>query len=308
MVDSGLPPGDAAPDGSVEQPGIFVAVGNGGRRVRSLDDGTTWVDDQSLSLSVDGGADADSLQTVLWTGQQFAAFGYAGSRTMTSPDGMSWQDHASSGASQWFGGVAFGGGLYVVVGGFGMRAISLDGITWEEHDIPGDNVAAHTANSVLYDPAHQNFIATNDNGVRAYSSDGRAWTLSTGATGAMPTQLVMGNGIIIGAGGTSTVISTDGGVTWTNGGALPVAVNALVFGQGHFTGLGVDHVFTSVDGIVWTNHPINIQAQTVAYGHGVYILFYNETYRRSLDGISWVPSKTLSGSNGIQWITFGPTG
>jgi hypothetical protein len=271
--------------------------------VRSLDDGNTWVDDQSLSAS--GGDDAQLLRTVLWTGSEFVALGY---RSMTSPDGMTWQDHPITGTAQWFGSAVFGAGMFVGVGGAGMKAISQDGIAWEVHAITGDTLGTHQGNGLLYDPDHGHFVTANDSGIRAYSADGRTWVLSTGATGAVPTELAMGNGVIVGAGGTSTVISSDGGVTWTNGGALPVAVQALVFAQGHFTGMGADHVFTSADGQVWVNHPITIDGHTMAYGHGVYILFNNQSYRRSTDGISWVPVKTLPGANGINWVTFGPTG
>jgi hypothetical protein len=303
-TDAGLPPADASFDGPLEKPGIFVAVGYGGRRVRSLDDGTTWVDDQSLSAS--GGDDQQLLRTVIWTGTQFVAMGY---RAMTSPNGMTWQDNAITGnGGQWFGGLTFGAGVYIGVGGYGMKARSQDAIAWETHNLSGDTLGTHQGNGILYDPDHGHFVTTNDSGIRAYSSDGRTWALSTGATSAAPTELAMGNGVIIGAGGTSTVISSDGGVTWTAGGALPVAVQALVFAQGHFTGMGADHVFTSVDGQVWANHPITIDGHTMAYGHGVYVLFNNQSYRRSTDGISWVATKTLGGANAIQWVVFGPTG
>jgi hypothetical protein len=196
----------------------------------------------------------------------------------------------------------------VGVGGYGMHAISNNGIAWEEHNLTGA-AATHAANGLIYDPTHGAFVTGDDSSVLAYAPDGKAWVLSTGTK--LPTggaELAAGNGVIVAASGTATVLSTDGGMTWTAGGALPIAVQALVFAQGHFTGMGADHVFTSNDGVVWTNHPITIDGHTMAYGHGVYILFNNQSYRRSTDGISWVATKSLGGSNGINWVTFGPSG
>ena len=48
-----------------DPPGIFVAVGYGGRTVRSIDDGATWIDDDSI---VAQGGDDKNLLTVSESG------------------------------------------------------------------------------------------------------------------------------------------------------------------------------------------------------------------------------------------------
>ena len=70
VTDAGFDSGPSPADG----PGVFVAVGAGGRRIRSLDDGATWVDD--MSLVANGGDDTTLLRTVAWGNHQFVAIGY----------------------------------------------------------------------------------------------------------------------------------------------------------------------------------------------------------------------------------------
>ncbi len=62
-----------------ERPGIFVAMGNGARHLRSLDDGVTWVDDATT--------DGIGVRTVVWGNGQFVAFA---EQIIASPDGNTW--------------------------------------------------------------------------------------------------------------------------------------------------------------------------------------------------------------------------
>jgi hypothetical protein len=88
-------------------------------------------------------------------------------------------------------------------------------------------------------------------------------------TATTTTELAFGGGVLVSLGGTSVVVSHDGGATWSAGGSLASGCQGLVFAQGHFTALGDGHVFTSTNGRTWTDHLVpNMSPGGVAYGHG----------------------------------------
>ena len=208
-ADVGLPAThDASSDGPDvnEGPGVFVAVGTGGRRIRSIDYGVTWVDD--VQLEANGGDDMDALRAVTWGNQQFVAIGY---HTITSADGKTWTDHGVNAVQQWIGGIVYAQGIYVAMGGYGLRATSTDAIAWQAHSI--DTTASHTGDGVLYDAAHGRFVAVNDNGQRSSSVSGSTWAYSTGVTSTTTSELSAGNGIVVSLGGQAVVLSSDGGQT-----------------------------------------------------------------------------------------------
>ena len=297
------PPLDAST--SLDGPGVFVAVGSGGRRARSLDDGKTWVDDASLVAS--GGDDSDLLRTVAWGGGQFIALGY---RVMTSPDGKTWHDYGVNAVNQWFGAVLFANGMYVGQGGYGMRATSPDGVTWTDHGIDADTTAAHPADGLVYtsDSGGQ-FVAVNDNGMRSYSTDGKTWAFSTGVTTVKTVHLAVGNGIAVGVGTAQVVVSTDGGATWSTSAQLGASTGGIVFAQGQFTATAAGHVYVSTDGTKWTDHAMaNFNGQQITYGHGTYVnVDANGNLNRSTDGITWTAGTAASSSNGFVTVTFGPS-
>lgn len=98
----------------------FVAVGGMGRTVVSLDGGETWVND----IEHGGG----TLRGVTYGNGRFLAVGQG--RTLTSPDGMNWTEHAVTGAPLIS--VAFGDGRFVALGFPNRRYHSTDGVTWSQ--------------------------------------------------------------------------------------------------------------------------------------------------------------------------------
>ena len=286
-------------------PGVFVAVGYGGRRVRSTDDGVTWTDDASLATN--GGDDNSLLRTVAWGKNQFVALGY---RALTSPNGKDWQDRGLLAIDQWIGAALFAQGQFVAIGGYGLRATSLDGVAWTDRPIDHVDSHADSADALVFSSDFGGrFVSTNDSGRRSTSSDGKVWALSTGATSTMTTDLAFGNGVFVGIGGTAVVVSTDGGTSWSDAGHVAANVAGLVFAQGHFTALASGHAYTSSDGLTWTDHPVaGLAPGALTYGHGTYIKAGGLMLSRSPDGISWASPFVLSGSNHIACVTFGPTG
>jgi hypothetical protein len=286
--------------GGASPMGVFVAVGYGGRRLRSTDDGMTWSGD--VALEPDGGGDDnDLLRTVVWGPSGFVALGW---RSMTSPDGNNWTDHGAN-IGQWLGGAVYAGGQFVAVGGYGMRAVSPDGVTWTNHSI--DTIATHAGDGIIYgDVMGGRFASANDNGQRSYSTDAVTWTYSTGVTATLTTHLAFGGGIFLGVGGTAVVTSSDGGATWVAATALPVAGDGLVFAAGQFTAVASGHVYTSTNGATWADHPVTgLQGGPLAYGDGTYVMVNGGgALQRSTDGVTWA-APVESGINALQWVTFG---
>lgn len=291
---------DAGGDAN-DGPGIFVAVGYGGRRIRSIDDGRTWIDDQSLAAH--GGDDNDLLRTVVYGAGHFVALGW---RAMDSQDAHMWTDHGAN-IGQWIGASVFAKGTFVAVGGYGLHAVSADGITWDRHDT--GTVAAHTHDGLAFgDVAGGRFVMANDDGHRSYSGDGKTWTDASGAAATKSTEIAFGNGLFVGLADTAVVASSDGGATFSDAATLGMACQGLVFAQGHFTALAQGHVFTSANGSQWTDHTVaGISGGAIAYGHGTYVTLQASKRRRSTDGITWEPpvSDDSGDANSLETITFG---
>jgi len=304
----GEPAGTAGTDGNgdaasppVEPRGTFVAVGYGGRTLRSVDDGVTWVDD--VSLVPTGGDDDKLLRAVVWGRGTFVALGW---RVMTSPDGKAWNDHGTT-LGQWIGAATFASGEFASVGGYGLHRVSGDGVAWENHDT--GTVAFHAHDALAFgDYQGGRFVACGDDGQRSHSSDGKAWTASSGAAGVRSTHVAFGAGVFVAIDGTAVVVSRDGGASFTSGPALPSSISGLVFAASRFTAVGDGHVFTSVSGADWTDHAVaGLTGGMLAYGHGTYVLVSGGGLRRSPDGITFAPV-TARGTNALEAVTFGPTG
>jgi hypothetical protein len=295
------PPGDP-PDGGgstppgVESKGVFVAVGYGSRHIRSTDDGKTWIDDAALISN--GGDDNYLLRTVVYGNGEFVGLGY---RAMKSADGKTWAP-ISNPFGQWIGAALWDNSRFVAVGGYGLRATSTNGTTWNDHPI--DTVASHAHDSLAVGGGR--FVSANDSGKRATSADGVTWTPSTG-TQTQTSSVAYGNGVFVSLGGTKVVRSTDGGVTFTDSATLGVTARGLIFAQGHFTALAQGHVYTSNDGVTWTDHPSPAARRgMLAYGHGTYVMLVDGfLLQRSNDGITWDTPVQLKGQ-GLEAITFGP--
>jgi hypothetical protein len=292
---------DAAADDSGDattKTGVFVAVGYGGRRLRSLDDGKTWQDDQQLEAN--GGDDQENLRVVVWGDDQFVALGW---RVMTSPDGMTWTDLGTTPLGNWIGGATYASSEFVGVGGYGLRDISTNAKTWTSESI--DTTATHAYDGVAWGNVSGGmFVSANDSGARSYSTDGTKWKYSTSLTATLSTHLTFGGGVFVAIGGTAVVTSADG-ISWSAAATLSATPGSVIFAAGHFTAVADGHVFTSNDGQAWTDHVSNTaSAGQIAYGDGTYVCVSGISPRRSSDGITWTVV-TETGTNPLNSVTFG---
>ena len=189
--------------------------------------------------------------------------GSSGSQiTITCPV---WVAGTSSGATNYQG-MAYGGGVYVVVGGAsatGTAASSSDnGATWVTRAISA--LSAGSYSSVAYGAG--TFVAVNTGGnVTSYSTNGVTWTLGgTLPTSTTWTSVAYGNGRFVAIAATGAhAYSIDAGLTWTTsswGGASTGVLAAastswtrIRYGQGLFLAVasGGSVGATSPDGINW---------------------------------------------------------
>lgn len=145
--------------------------------------------------------------------------------------------------------------------------LSYDGVTWEANSIASNFIARDIAEgNGLFIAAGMtwNFGTSAWEGSLYTSPDGRGWTRATLATGAPLNDVAYGNVAWVAAGdGGRGVRSVDGGVTWTavNMPDTPPyntsTIDGLTFGNGLFVAVGSTKVFTSPDGLNWTDRSAN---------------------------------------------------
>lgn len=156
-------------DGKVE--GI-VAVGYGGMRLVSRDQGETWLDE--VHWSSGGGDDYDLLRTIAYGNGLWVSGGW---KVTTSEDGVHWNDRGSSRdvieaiGCQITDGLAFGNGRFLVACGSGL-ASSIDGLRWTAAGETPD-VGGHPY--ILFDTVTSKFACSGDDGASFLSDDGTTW-------------------------------------------------------------------------------------------------------------------------------------
>lgn len=247
-----------------------LVAGYGARRVSSLD-GEAWGNDVA---AIDKGYDDwDNLRCSSGGGGYIVAagggprhdiidgkddFGRGYWRVLVSADGIDWVDMRGPGA--WFGGIAYGNGLWVAGGGVGWWGHSKDLVHWVE------NPKHPTYNSAYRDLAFGNgmFIAVGG-GNRMMSRDGKTWNQrSAGSSQA----IAYGGGKFVAVGSDGCAVTSDG-VTWreqTCGGEA----RDVAYGNGIWVATSRDRLVTSTDAITWTPAPNQVILR-IGFGQGVFV-------------------------------------
>ncbi len=296
-ADSGA--GDAGLDGGADAgAGCFVAVGYGGRRLRTAD-GVTWTDD--IAWAPNGGDDPDLLRAVGFGNGGFVAVGY---RIATSPNGSVWTDAGTMG--QWLGGISYAKGLWVAAGGYGRRAHSVDGVAWVDSASDGITNAFRAS---TYDSVSQRWVAVGDNGVRMSSGDGVAWSAGDGGASLGFARIASCGGRTIAASGGQVIISANGGLEWSapvnvGGGAN---VTGLTCNSTGFLLVGQGKVFSSVDGLSWAaTNVTQVQGPAACAGMLCVINDGSKAWRSTNGGGSWAQTATFSiGPQAFESVTYG---
>jgi hypothetical protein len=223
---------------------------------------------------------------------------------LTSTDGINWtwRDVDTGSSTQRFiNSVAYGAGLFVVVGEGGFIATSPNGTTWTTRT----SAQSVQINHVIY--AGGKFVAvggnTTANSIQT-STDGITWTARTGAVSPSSYNFaqvaydatiglyVMSSGNSASSG--SGIQTSPDGITWT---ARTVPVGNNVLGVQAKPGLFLLKTNTSsvwlksVDGINWTESGTNsTYAEGInqfKYINGLFVATSNSSIAWSADGLIW---------------------
>ncbi len=237
-VDAGLPDAGATLDAGVDAGSlhpVFVAVGYNALRVRSLDLGLTWVDEQRDGVS---GDNEFLIRGIGWGNGLFvAARGFPNGLVRVSPDGKTWTSHTAP-SDQWMAGVVYAGSHFVAVGS-GQSWTSPDGTTWAvTNPFP-------TAMRTLVVGGSQLMAAGSDGRWFRSADSGATWQLDSGSHS--PSNEVKiawcGSGFVQVGDGNFSGVTRCPGFTRTRG---------MVHGAGVWLRANAGGIERSLDGTQWT--------------------------------------------------------
>lgn len=223
--------------------GIFVAPSSSG--VSTSSNGTTWTSQALASSTTWTNADAQSLVSVaygngLWvmaddrflTTDVLAFF-------VSSTNGGGWQQVLTNVPYSQPTAIAFGNGLFVVVGYGGLVATSTNASSWTLRSLGSTSDLGLMA--VTY--ADGRFIAVTNSGKAYRSTDGVTWTKATASAGALY-GVTYGNGVFVATGG--GFFTSPDAITWTRrpwSGAT--GFEDIAFGNNRFVAIGSNSFATS---------------------------------------------------------------
>ncbi len=276
--------------------GVYVAVGYGGRRLRSTD-GVNW--QIAADWKTNGGDDRDNLISVAYGHGTFVAVGGGvtdkngpGGRILTSADGTDWQEQP--GWTFRVHPVLFGKDRFVA-GGPDYRLLwSADGKTWQQGGKIEDTAATHfrmgafgndvfvLAGNGRRSDTEIHWVVTSKDGT-AIDSERTDLPSITGMT--------FGGGrfVVVGKGGLR-MSSTDGQSWEHEAREADVQLENVVWTGKEFFTSGGGKGYASADGQSWTAWPKPVPCTVLLAdaARGVWI------------GTSW-PGHMWSSADGLEW-------
>ncbi|GEM_PF-2890012 len=283
--------GDSAETGDPGPMGVFLAVGDGGRRARSSD-GLEWTEMIGSGV-VDTRAEEgeeDILRAVA-VGEGIAiAVGGGGNEwsgnamIMRSGDGLEWEEDLVGGMEaldeQKLFAVGFSEGVFVAAGSQAHILRSDDGgQSWtrpypEHHGrTPVFGVAGHAGIFVLvgmhqdeYDSPKLAYVHRSTDGGQSFGAPSYF-----GEDGAQLESVASNGGRFV-AVGPDVCLRSDDGDAWDPCGLSGEGYGGVTFTNGRFVVTYLDGVSTSSDGEQWSAHlesPTGVP-ERVVYGNGVY--------------------------------------
>ena len=267
----------------------WVAVGSGGKIAYSTDNGRSWTGvPAGTAANQTGFRSVTSVNAVAFANNMFIAVGGDGTNAglagiSYSTDGRTWTAVASPPQGGW-NGIAYGGGRWVIVGGFAQSvptqiAYSTDGRTWTMVDVSG------AIPSSVYGVAFANnrFVAIS-NGRTATSTNGSSWTAAANSPSNILRDIAYGNNRWVTVGNGRRMAYSSDGAAWTtvtnaNTGNFDGSndIFGVGFGNNRFVAVGVlGKISYSTDGAAWTGvanstFANNITIRAVAYGNGRFV-------------------------------------
>jgi hypothetical protein len=298
---------------SAAEPGVFVAVGYGGRRIMSRD-GVTWEGEQRWS---DEAKDNDDLLCdIAFGADRFVAVGGGAKigHILTTRNGRDWQE-----LPRWRGRVstiAFGNGRFVAAHGAELLS-STDGENFQ----PGQRLdwkgSVHPRRSACGDTeAGFRFVIIGDFDVwgeqkrvswRGATGDGARWDHSALDT-LTARDIAYGAGHFVVVGPDGLIESSHDGQTWERRATAPGEnFSSIVWTGSRFLVGGGKVVWSSPDGLTWTKEAASIPFNLAwaregalgigfSWGGGIHI---------SRDLATWKKVEVPPGPS-LQAVAFGP--
>jgi|GEM_PF-1434061 photosystem II stability/assembly factor-like uncharacterized protein len=260
----------------------FVATGASGALYYSLD-GINWT-------SISNPLPSTTFYGLANTGSTYVAVGAGGAMLYSASyaESGSWTQQTSVTSNDLYAVYGYGAGLFVAVGQNGTILTSTSGTSssWTTQTSNTSN----SLRSITY--GNSLYVAVGDAGTLLTSGDGGTWTVNTtipslissanlngvtyGYVVSSVTGLATPTFVAVGSNGT-VITSVDNGVTWTpqTTQLSSTQLNAVTFGalavatDGQFVAVdSAANVFTSPDGLTWTNQILTSGSPLYAIVHG----------------------------------------
>ena len=286
--------------------GLFIAVGQNGKRATSLD-GKRWTESPA-------GNEGEVYRAVCFGNDRFVAIGSFGGENIyaSSANGVDWTTgKRDAHYSTYLRGIGFGASQFLALGGDpGSVGVSKpfvmttsDGITWSDSKpIEGKNILRRVAygNGI--------FVGVGDRGRRSSSKDGLTWQ-DTPNVKAIDTliDVAFGAGVFVGVGLNGLRMTTSDGLTWSHRevGEEGEHINSILWAGDRFVGVGLGGSYSSPDGMTWKRQENHNAPLFAAWGNGVFVgTQWKGRLLHSSDAVNW--TETHKSDSHFEAVTWGP--
>ncbi|MCC7536369.1 MAG: hypothetical protein IT379_09155 [Deltaproteobacteria bacterium] len=283
----GVPPPVPVPPPPPAGEPLFVAVGYGGHRTRSID-GLAWTD--HVVEDPEGGDDPRLLRGVGYGDGLFVA---VGNRVLVSRDGVEWTERAYPSES-FVSDAVWLDGTWAAAGGNGLRMRSIDGgETW------GDETGYFAGHYRAIAAGNGRFLAVGHTygdaveGLSSVSLDGATWSAErTG--GASLRAIAFGAGVFVAVGDRGRVMVTPDGESIVEHELGTDALEDVAFVDGEHVVVASGGTWRSRDGDEWRRDEHRVPGG-LEHGVGRYV------------AAEW-PGRIVASDDLVEWTTVSETG
>ena len=283
---------------------IFVASGGFFNGFITSTDGMTW----SYNRLPDDAATTISISRITFSNNAFFAKGgrncnagwicinISATLVYSSPDGNTWTGPLNSSqypslAGDGYG-VVYGNGVYLklsVSSGLGDVLVSSDSVTWTPVFLPNYLGVSMYLGSLRVYFTNGRFYVLGGSGYIATSSDGVNWNLITSWPLQPIRKIVYGNGLWVAIGKNIIYSSTDG-ISWTQQyftNDNSYDLTGLTYGNNTFVAVGVYNAVLTSSNGKTWSKTTGTALGDIAFGNGTFVGVSGNNLLTSPDGINW---------------------